>query len=102
RSADAREQRIAGSVCRRSRVVRLDERETAFGQRRQRLRDRIEALDADGLQVRAENGFDGALPATLHDEPFGQASALVELLRLEPRVDLLGRFAERRFLQGFE
>ena len=75
---------------------------TTFREIRQRTGNRIDALDADGLQIRPEHGLDRSLPTGLDDEILRQPAPLVERLRLQPAIDLLGGLAERDFLQRLE
>ncbi len=46
-----------------------------------RFGDRIDRVDGDGLQVRAEHGLDRALPTRLDDELLGQARTVGERIR---------------------
>src|SRR6185503_14544515 len=80
----------------------LDQRQAAFREVGERAGYTIDALDADRLQIRAEHRLDGSLPTVLDDEVLSQSTAIVERLRHEPAVELLGRLAERRFLQRLE
>jgi len=68
----------------------LDQRQAAFREVGERAGDAIDALDADGLQIRAEHRLDGSLPTVLDDEVLSQAAAIVERLLREPAVELLG------------
>ena len=62
----------------------------------------VDRIDADGLEIRAEHGFDRALPAGVHRQLAREARAFVEAARLEPVDDLALALAERSALQRLE
>ena len=95
------EQRVATRRRGRS-AIGLDQRQTAFRQIRQRTGNRIDALDAHGLQIGPEHGLDRSFPTGLDDELLSQPAPLIERLRLQPTIDLFGGLAERPFLQRLE
>ncbi len=64
------------------------------------LRDAVEPVDADRLQIGAEHGFHRAFPAALDPQLLREPRALIERLGFQPLRDLAGCLAERRLLQG--
>src|SRR5690606_36051296 len=80
----------------------LEQREPALGQLGEALGDVVECRDTHGLQIAAEHGLDGALPARLDREALRQAAPADDGRTLEPFADLLRRLAQRGLLQRLE
>ncbi len=66
------------------------------------LGNRIEAVDADGLEVVAQNGLDGALPARLDLDLLGHPRTAGKPVPRQPLHDAALDLPERRLLQRLE
>src|SRR5205823_8445486 len=87
---------------RRCRAAALDQRDPAGGELPERTRHLLEALDAYGLEIVAEDGLNGPLPAALDLECGREPRPRRESGAAQPLPGLSGMVGERRRLQGLE
>ena len=84
------------------RAATLDQRDLAGGELPERTRHLLQALDAHGLEIVAEDGFDSPLPAALDLECGREPRPRRESGAAQPLPGLSGMVGERRRLQGLE
>jgi hypothetical protein len=101
RALDARGQR--SGRCRRACLAAcFGDRELAGAQRVDRLGNSFDAVDADGLQVAAQRGLDGALPALVDLELLRKPRPRIQAAARKPFRGAGLALAERRLLHGFD
>ncbi len=69
---------------------------------RQQVRDAVQPVDAHGLQVGSEDGFDRLLPAAFDPQLLRDPRLPVERLGFQPLGDLARSLAQGCRLQGFD
>ena len=88
-----------GARCRRAGFQQGQGFLAQTGQGRRKI---VGALDAEGLQVRAQHGFHGGFPARLHIQLFGKARGLLQTLLAQPALQTGAVLAHGVFLQRFQ
>ena len=66
----------------------------------EQLRNPVQAVDADRLEIGPQHGLDRALPAAFDPQLLGGARLVVHRMRLQPLSHAAGRLSERGLLQG--
>jgi hypothetical protein len=95
-------QQPAGVDLLRTGAASREERNRADLQRFEPARDRVDRIDGNCFEVRAEHGLDCALPALLDDELLSQARTLDQRIRAQPLSYLALRQTERGLLQSLQ